>query len=320
MAIPDAVLEQEARVNKMMEELNTPPPASGDETTPPAETEPNQPAEDTPPQPTEPAQQDPEDASLKAKYDTLSGKYNVELARLNSALSELRLENAELRSRTAEVMASYHAPKPSATKSDPEPVPDEVKKLQEDLPEAFKTMAYLAKKEVKAELGNLDGKFKEVEQRITSTTQESFFDRLDGRVADWEVINKQPDFLNWLQTPEGYSGKTYHDLLQNAVDSRDLERTAKFFNDFKKSRETPPTQPTPPKQEPKTNKFTAPPKGAGAQPPKPAPEVETVTTSFIKNFGNEIAQGKWKGKEAEVEAINKKINIALAAGKVIRDT
>jgi len=45
--------------------------------------------------------------------------------------------------------------------------------------------------------------------------------------------------------------------------------------------------------------------------------VEAVPRSFIQKFAQDVATGKYRGREKEVEAIQAKIDAAVSAGKIL---
>jgi hypothetical protein len=53
--------------------------------------------------------------------------------------------------------------------------------------------------------------------------------------------------------------------------------------------------------------------------PSPAAnqEPEPITRSFIRQFATDITRGKYRDREAEMNAIQAKINRALIAGKIL---
>ena len=49
----------------------------------------------------------------------------------------------------------------------------------------------------------------------------------------------------------------------------------------------------------------------------PGASLEAVPRSFIRKFSQDVATGKYRGREKEVEAIQAKIDAAVSAGKIL---
>lgn len=63
---------------------------------------------------------------------------------------------------------------------------------------------------------------------------DAYYDSLDKIVPDWESINQSKEFLEWLKASEPLSGKTRAEMLTESFNQKDSQRTAIFFNEFKK--------------------------------------------------------------------------------------
>lgn len=104
----------------------------------------------------------------------------------------------------------------------------------------------------------------QVTERVEETAQDKFFGKMFQLVPDWESLNVDKIFLDWLQKPDIYTGTVKQELLQQALAKWDAERVAAFFTAFKNESGTA-TPATPPAQ-------SAPaPAPAPAAPPQPAP-------------------------------------------------
>jgi len=89
-------------------------------------------------------------------------------------------------------------------------------------------------KSIEDRLSKLEGSVQGVQQVAAKTSQDQFFDGLVSAVADWEEINVDTGFLEWLNETDQFTGATRMELLQHAFGKQDVARTAAFFLEFKR--------------------------------------------------------------------------------------
>jgi hypothetical protein len=147
----------------------------------------------------------------------------------------------------------------------------------------------------------------------------------------WRVLNDDTEdggFVHWLQGYDRRSGRRMHEMLKEAYTSNDAPRFAAFFEDFlrEQGRLAPPARtngsatgsPQGPAPAPGQGleRYAAPgrPKGAAVA-PTPA-EPESFTTGDIQRFYNDKNAGKWRGREAEAQAYSRKLDEAVAQGRI----
>jgi hypothetical protein len=75
----------------------------------------------------------------------------------------------------------------------------------------------------------LDG----VQGDIAQVSKNTLFDYLDKAIFDWETINKDPAFLNWLGQVDPLTGIRRQALLDDAYAALDSQRVASFFLTWK---------------------------------------------------------------------------------------
>jgi hypothetical protein len=99
---------------------------------------------------------------------------------------------------------------------------------------------------------SMDGKLGELRSSVEGVTtvtnrtaQEIFFESLSAAVPNWEQVNVDPAFLNWLQVADPFTGQKRLDLLTAAYQEMDARRTAAFFVTFAKETGTATAAPTP---------------------------------------------------------------------------
>lgn len=159
-----------------------------------------------------------------------------------------------------------------------------------------------AREIVESEFGTLDGKFAEVDKRVQQVGEvvhrsaaDRFADDLTKSVPDWQEINLDPAFAEWL-------GKYGLQALNTAYSSMDVSGTAKFFNDYKKLHA--PAEPAPVAAAPAKNleSLQAPGK-AKATAQVQAPKGKIWTKAEISKLDADYRRGKITAERyAELDA------------------
>lgn len=260
--LPRAVRDQISKANQIAEEIQKAqqggqPPATdnppadrsadtkaaegGDPVSPPASA----------PQKSEPAAPAPDGSAsapaddFKQRYSVLQGKYNAEVPRLQAQLNDLMSVNADLRNRMAEleVRATAASTKPAATAggSSLAPITDEeVKAFGPDLYDFIqRAAAQIAAKEVASYTADVKSKIRQVEETTSTvatsmaqSARERLFAALTEAVPNWNTLNSDPKFLEWLDQADPFSGRIRGQMLKEAYGKNDAQRVITFFTRF----------------------------------------------------------------------------------------
>ena len=167
----------------------------------------------------------------------------------------------------------------------------------------------------KAAFGSLAQRLVALEQTVTGvstrtaeTAERTFWSMLTDAVPDWEAVNGSEDFHLWLAEVDRMTGAPRQALLQAAQKAQSVERVAAIFNAFKEARPKPPAQALASQVSPGT--------GGSAAPPQANPATQVVSQKFIRDFYNDVARGRYKGRELEMNQTEAAINQALAENRV----
>jgi hypothetical protein len=325
--VPAAVLAAAKRADELLAPPvveQVPEPEVKAETPPVAEVKPE-------PAP-EPKQEAPlvQEQKVEAKSDDFEQKYRSERGRreklerqvdgLMDEVHALRQEIIDLRRKPAPTPAPAPAADPGFTPEEEEAYGKDFLSLVTRKAEAIaeqKTANLL--KEIAGLKDQMDG--------VQRVTQVSAHDRLMNRmtelVPDWEQINVNEDFKDWLAEPDAYSGQKRHDMLISAWNAGDAPRCAAFFRGFKQETAavTPAgNQPARAPEAPKTplEELAAPGRAKSAAPdPASGPEdLSDITPAYIAKFFTDKAAQRYRGREEEAAKIEAKIWRAQAAGLV----
>jgi hypothetical protein len=180
--------------------------------------------------------------------------------------------------------------------------------------------------------------FGSVEQRTAKSDQARVTDFLNANVPDWQQINTDPEFLEWLKQTDPMSGESRQALLDRAGAALDERRIAHFFKAYqtesqaiRSHQKAEPPAPTLQQQAPAQARTPIVDATQMVAPGRPSPtsgsgagaaserETPPVTESFIAAFYNDAAMGKYKQRQKEYQQIQARIQKALAEGTVVRD-
>jgi hypothetical protein len=179
-----------------------------------------------------------------------------------------------------------------------------------------------------ATLEEMRGQVGQVEERGQASAEAQFFKDVASAVPDYQAINVNPQWLDWLQQVDPFSGHTRQALLNDARVNYDATRVAAMFNAFKATLApatvTPPadpatvTTPATPAQSPqgaalerqvspaRSSAQTANPEGGG--------QPKIWTQKEISDFYGLVARGRMSREDAQRTEAD--INLAVAQGRV----
>lgn len=278
-ALPAAVRKHVERANALAAEIHKKPgePVAPGESVAPTPAAPvSEPAPPSPPAPSpsgaqqvaepaptpSPAPEPPkQEDSFEHKYRVLQGKYNAEVPRLqrqvqdqNDQLRQLQQQLINQQTLLASLNERRSAPQepPAPTKLVKD---EEVEQFGSDLYD-FIGRAALERllPEVEKRIAPAVQRVQQVEQTASSaatavakSAQQRTIEYLASHVPNYEEVNVDPKFVEWLAEVDPYSGQKRHDLLVRAYQGHDGPRVVAFFKGFLNENAVvePPPAPTP---------------------------------------------------------------------------
>jgi hypothetical protein len=178
---------------------------------------------------------------------------------------------------------------------------------------------------LKQRLERLEGRVEGVGNVMARTEQQKMYDNLNHDVPNWQQINVDQGFKDWLQVPDPYSGRKRHDMLMDAFTRQDTQRVIQFFKGFAEVTGTPTTPESPRNvapplnngsgQKPSLADYAAPGRARSGLQEMP-PEKPVYTNAQIARFYADRRVGKWKGREAEADLIERDIFQAQHEGRI----
>ena len=330
--VPDAVRRASLLADELAREagiLNVPPlpegedqPAGGDATTVVAEPEQPELFEQEQLPRTAPPQESRPD-NWEQRYNTLRGKYDTELPELRGQLRAMQDTINHLQQQR------FQPPEPAPTREvrlpRRDPPPEDIESYGPDLVSAAQRWAALA---LEPELDTLRQRVVQLEastQQNTMLTATQHVDAaLDRAVPVWRELNKDLNFIAWLNQVDPFSGQTRKVMADGAYAAGEASRVIAFFqayeNEHTAVRQPPGIQPN--QTDNSADRLpladlAVPGRGAAASPPTPgAPQRRIWTGADILAFYRQQQRGVWAGREAEAARIEADIFAAQHEGRI----
>jgi hypothetical protein len=290
---------------------------------PPAETpvEASEPVAQEPPAKTEApradvAKDDPPSENWEHRYRSMEGRFRQQMdinANLGNQIQQL-----------SSTITQLQAPRERSF-AQPLITEEERKAYGDDLLDVVSRKAMEA---VNPQIQRLRNENQDLRRRVQSNEARDIYSVLDEEIPDWKDVNVHPDFLQWLNLPDIYSGTVRAGMLKAAFEAGDAPRVLAFFRGFLSESpqhrgQTP--QATPAAQAPKREaardlrEFAAPGKARPAPGPAPsAAEQPVYTTRDIDRFYDRVRQGAYAGRNEVKDAEEAKIFAAVREGRVRR--
>lgn len=281
----------------------------------------------TPNPPIEAPQSCPECDKNKQRYSVLQGKYDAEVPRLTYRIQYLENQIADLMQKAAANPAVTDAavtlPATPATtvfsdalKSSQD---EAIKGFRDNFPDVFAPLSKILDDFGSQLTKKSDEKIASIERTNSASKEETFSRAIAKEHPDWQVVCQgDPRWPVWLGKTDAY-GLSKFMALRTASAKFDSQVVIKLLSDFKQEMAGAPAQPIIPAQDPNAQ-FISPgsgPAGHGAANQPGAKGPEPVARSFIHKFSRDVVTGKYRGREAEMNATQAKIDAATAAGKIL---
>lgn len=244
MALPkqvEAQLRELEQIERQLAESQNPAPADPEPQpteTPPADpptpepTEPEPKPVDSKPTPTEPAVAE---ETWQSRYIALKGKYDAEVPRLHADLREFKAQLETLRK--AVETKPVDTKKPAVAEK---LVTDaDVQAFGEDLIEVQRKVAREVAAEFRSELDAMKAENEKLREQLNTTgsqvSEASFEQRLYRMVPDFQEVNADPRWINWLNEVDPLLRAPRKTVAQEAFNHGDAEAVAHYVGMFKAS-------------------------------------------------------------------------------------
>ena len=268
-----------------------------------------------------------EDETVLQKYRTLQGMYNAEVPRLhqqnkdlNGRVQQLEQLLASISSQPAKQQEQSVAAEKYITETDMSEYGDSIDVMRrvsrEELTPVAQRIAKIEKMLEQMQTSVVP-KLENVAKQQAVSSEQRFWADLTAAVPNWREVNDSKEFQAWLLETDPLSGYTRQTYLEQAQNALDVNRVAQFFNVWLGSTgKTSAAQSNRRTVSSELEKQVAPgrARGAGAQ---SKGEAKKYTTEDIRQFFKDSAGGKYKGREAERDRIERDIFLAQREGRIV---
>jgi hypothetical protein len=267
----------------------------------------------------------PQSDNWEHRYYSMKGRYDQSQSTIGSMQEQMRDLGNELM-RTQQLVRQPAQQSPNPQTSVKLLTPEDESNYGTELIDVVKRAAQEA---INPQLTKLERENQQLRQSVTKSAQAGVHQTLSAAVPDWEAINVNPRFHNWLRLPDLYSGHVRGQMLKQAFQAADAPRVIAFFKGFiadevaaGQIQQAPQQQPAP--TPPRTaavslDTLVAP----GRARPAPgeqsgqSPDAKPVfTRGQISNFYTQVRQGVFEGNVKEKDKIEQSIFRAQAEGRV----
>ncbi len=319
MELPNAVKKAAEKSEVMQKELKkgktqylqqgTPPqqnPQEDRDTLPKTQTELNQKPD---------AKPKDDEETYKKRYLTLQGMYDAQIPRLQQEIQDLKNSMSDLQEKNTQLKEAEKNLNEKNSTENAELDPEVFKEYGDEFGSLVETIQQMKieNTSLKDQVQQLTGDMsqnKEIQEKQVRNSYDTYIDsvkrELAKRSVDFEVLNTDHKFLNYLrQYPEG-ENESRHAKLKRAEARQDLAATVEIFEEYL-------GKPAPPS--PKPNIQPLPHNtGADIDPPAPLQNNRTWSRKEIGQFYVDKAAGRYRGKEEEANRLEQDIFLAQTDG------
>jgi len=268
-----------------------------------------------------------DEESLTQKYRTLQGMYNAEVPRLHSQNRELNNRVQQLEQLLATITSQQAAPQ--ATDTGTQFITD---KDQEEYGESLDVMRRAARQELSA----ADARIAQLERTIQQlqgtlipqvsslhhsnavNAEQRFWADLSATVPNWNEINSDAAFQSWLLEIDPLTGISRQTILEDAHRNLEVNRVGNFFKSWleisgqanvaQNTRRESTASELEKQVTPGRSRSTGNPTNNTAK---------TYSRDDINGFFRDVRDGKYKGREADRDRIERDIFAAQREGRIV---
>lgn len=330
MAIPAQVQRQSEAISKLYEELNSDDKGQVEETEAAEEAVETADSEvEQAPAPQQAEQKAEGDKTsedtLEQKYKTLQGMYNAEVPRLHAEKRQLttRVEQLEKLLSSMSTASSKQAETPAeklVTEQDVEDYGDSIDVMRRVYREEIggqQARINQLEQLVRQMQASVVPQVQQISHRQSVSAEQAFWADLQAAVPDWQDINADQGFQSWLLEADPLTGMARQTYLDTAQRDMDARRVANFFNAWKGTSGQSSARENRAASANELEKQVAPGRGKSGSSKPQGTEGKTYNADDIKNFFTDVQKGRYRGKEAERDRIERDIFAAQREGRIV---
>jgi hypothetical protein len=262
------------------------------------------------------------------KYKTLQGMYNAEVPRLHTT-------NRELQSRVQQMeqlLATLSAQSNTAHQLAVEASPQVTDRDREEYGESLDVMRRVSREEVTPvlqKMGQIEQLLQQLQTNVVPQVQnlthkqamsaeQQFWSGLTEVVPNWRDVNNDPDFQSWLLDVDPFTGVARQTILEDAQKNLDVRRISKFFTTWLEMNGQADAAQNTQRKSPASEleRQVTPGRSRSASTPSGS-SAKVYSPVDIENFFADVRKGKYKGKEAERDRVERDIFSAQKDGRIV---
>ena len=311
MTLPKAVAAATEELAALEQQLQAPvepeTPPDGQTETPPAPEPSPEPAPTTQVASSDVSSEVPEE-KWEHKYRRLQGKYDAEVPRLHQQVKELQAALQQMQHQVQQAPP----PPPPETPAEPERyVSDEdVANYGEDFVDIQRRITLDATRELRKQVEELKTQLAQQGSQVQSV---SFEARLLKAVPDFEQINADPAWIEWLNEVDPLIRGPRRAIAQQAFVAGDVEAVKSYVDLWRKSQA--PAQPAPAVSRQQELQRQVQPSRASASAPSSGAK-KTYTLGEAEALFNRIQHLTAQGRIDEAKRLDAEISAAYAEGRI----
>lgn len=181
----------------------------------------------------------PERTDWKQKYSVLKGKYDAEVPRMAQDLREANDRITSLEDKLAG-LATQAVVDPAVVPARTDFTPEEIADYGEDLMDVMGRKAReIVQSEYQPQIESLQGEVTNLKTQLGGTDKRvgkfetnEVFAQLDAEVKDWRAVNVDPEFHEWLDQLDPFTGESRKNLMLNAFNRKNAQQVKAFFTTY----------------------------------------------------------------------------------------
>lgn len=326
MAIPEQVARQSEAAERRQQELLV-PQSPGE--TPPSGEPPGgeQPPGETPPSGGQPGSAPDLHAELEKanqRYRSLQGMYEAERRRAG--------EQIERMTEQIDKLLAAQTAKPVEPAAQPAHAPDDVETFGAETIDfvtrvstnvARSVATQVVEQMLAQKLTPITQTVNAVTERVQKSAADEYYEALSATVPDWQTINVDPEFMQWLAQPDPFSGMPRQALLADAHQRLEHPRVAAMFNAWKSATGRPAATPAAPaaasqqRRPPADERATLvePNRSSSGVRPGGQTQGRTYTRAEVSKFYRDVREGRLDADTATV--VERDILLAQSQGRIV---
>jgi hypothetical protein len=275
---------------------------------------------------------DAEPDPYEQRYKTLQGMYNADKSRWQQQANELQSRTSQLE----QLLASLSQQSQQATPQEQGLVSDTER---DEYGESITVMRKVSQEELRPLIGKVSQmeqmlqnvllslnnqivpQVQQVAQQQAVSQEDRFWQALASKVPNWQQINNDRQFHDWLLEIDSLTGTARQSHLELAQKSLNADRVAAFFGTFVeqtgKYKPNADAQPNRSAQVSELEKQVAPGKSRANNSVNSNKADKTYSPNDIRKFFDDVRAGKYKGREAERNRIERDIFAAQQEGRIV---